>query len=181
MAGVLYVGEDLCRHIPIMECDGHAVSRSERSAVAVLTVLRENPPFDAITFEHHTQPLPGGMVPAVRQHSASPLVLFENPYIAQLYGFDHDDDAFDLIIPSLTPPLIWLKTLNALIEECRELRDASMKLRQKTAATRSETDALLRSSKALLKSLHPIDINANWRGALKEGKASSRHRRTKRT
>jgi len=119
MASVLFVGEDLCRRIPLMENGGITVHQSERSAAAVAAALNENCGFAAITFEHDTFPLPQGIVPTARRHSAAPFVLFDNPNII-CYGRDHTEDDFDLIIPALTPPFAWLKTLQAVIKESQQ-------------------------------------------------------------
>lgn len=125
MAAVLYVGEDLCRRISFMQHGGFTVKHSECSSLAVAAVLSEKHRFHAIAFDHDTFPLPQGIFLAVRWHSASPLVLFENPNIARYYGIDHDDDAFDLVIPALTPPRVWFKALQALIADFRTLQVAS--------------------------------------------------------
>ena len=100
-----------------MQEKGFTVLHSERSTLEVVTIIRANPRFDAIVFEHDTAPLPANIIPTVRQHCDSPLVLFGNPNLVKLYGTDHEDDAFDLIIPPLTHPAAWLSALRALITD----------------------------------------------------------------
>jgi|SRR5215831_4184858 len=165
MASVLYIGEDLCRRIPVMQQRGLSVVLSERSALAVAAALSENLGFDAIAFEHDTFPLPPGIVSTARRHSAAPLVLFENPNIVR-YGVDHDRDAFDLIIPALTPPVVWCKALHAVIGESQQICDVSRRLCREAAEARLKLQALRRS---IRESLHPIDLNALWRRETNDG------------
>ncbi len=172
MAAVLYVGEDLCRRIPFMEQEGFTVVRSERSAIEVEAAVRRNPRFDAIALEHDTSPIPASIIPAVRQRTDSPLVLFHNPNLAKFYGIDHDDDAFDLIIPPLTAPAVWLKTLQALIAEGQELRAASRDLVRMSALECSKTETLVHSSEDLRRSFRSIDFDAIWRGDSEQGQKS---------
>jgi hypothetical protein len=162
MATVLYVGEDLCHRIRVMECGGLTVLHSDRSVLAATSVLSKNPGIDAIAFEHDTEPLPRGIAPAVRQHSASPLVLFENPNIDLCYGADHDEHSFDLVIPALTPAGFWLEALRAVIADSRRPQ-------QECKEPCSKSQALQEPTEAMRRPLRLIDVNALWRGNPLEG------------
>ena len=164
MSIVLYVGDDLCRHTQFMEHEGITVFHSDRSAVEVVAAISENPRLDAIVFEHHTHPLPLNLIPVVRWHSDSPLVLFENPNIARFFEADHDENTFDLIIPALTPPVVWLKTLRAAIAEAWILRAAAQTRQREAAEVVSKSLALRRSSKAIRQPVLPFNLEAIWCG-----------------
>jgi hypothetical protein len=135
-ASILHVGDDLCHRVPIMKSAGLIVDQSECGADAVHAALVQNQSFSAITFHNDAFPLPDIVVSTARTLSSAPLILFKNPSVCC------DDGAFDLVIPSLTPPADWLKSLRAAIEDAHNLRRISMQLRQESMNVRFQTERL---------------------------------------
>jgi len=127
-ATLLHVGHDFCHRIPVMEKAGFIVCRSACSIDAVRGALMPAQDFGAIAFENDTGPVANEVVSVARELFIVPIILFENPSV------DCDERAFDLVIRKLTPPAIWLAALASAIEESRQMREASRRLRLDSAA-----------------------------------------------
>lgn len=115
-ATILYVGDDICQRIPVMERRGFRVIRTQESPQAIGRLLATAPGFAAITFHSDVDPLPEDIVRVARSLSLAPLVLFENPCSCAA------QNGFDLVIPVLTSPNIWLDKLAQVIEASRNMR-----------------------------------------------------------
>jgi hypothetical protein len=76
---------------------------------------------------------------------------------------DHDEDAFDLIIPPLTPAAVWLKTLQAVMKDSHRLCKASRRLCEEAADARLKSSKLRRS---IREALRPVDLNRLWRAEI---------------
>jgi hypothetical protein len=123
-ATVLNLGDDLCYRIPLMERAGLHAVRAECSVSAVRKIFEQGDPFSAVVF--HVD-FTSGLVPivaATRILSTAPLILFQNSFV------DCDERLFDLVVRVQTPPDVWLKSLEDLIEGSRRLRQKSEQLRQ---------------------------------------------------
>jgi hypothetical protein len=91
--------------------------------------------------------------------------LFENPWIYC------DKSAFDLVVPALTAPSLWLTKLDDVVDASREQRKRSRELRQECAIVRSTLrEALAVSACALV---DPIDLEALWRA--EEADSTAKH------
>ena len=158
-ATILYIGDDTCRRIPIFKRAGLSVVHAEWTLPSIREALRESTPFDAATFHIDARPIEPLVLPAVRETVHGPLILFDNPSIP------YDEDAFDLVIPPLTAPDIWIKRLHVAIEVSRNLRAASLRLREDVENVH-RTYVTLRES--IAKSLTKIDPDAPWHDAGRE-------------
>ena len=110
--------------------------------------------YSAVTFHEDLDPIPAEVLKVARSYP-SPLVLFENP------SMNYDPACFDLITPALTPPGLWLRSIQDSINYSRELRARSQALRQETAAVRAEVCARL--SRMLLLLPVSVDLDEVWR------------------
>lgn len=100
-ATVLYVGDDLKLHVPVMQEAGLAVLRADCSIASISDTLERAESIDAIVFQSNPRVLTYTVITAVRALSESPIVLFQNS------GSDHEEEPFDLIVPPLTHPAVW--------------------------------------------------------------------------
>ena len=155
-ATILHIGEDFCRRIPVLERAGFAVFESEGSIAAVEKAFVGGDIFSAITFHCDLAQPPDATLRKTRTLSVAPCVLFANPAIQV------GESEFELVIPALTSPDLWLKRLRELIEASRRLLEQSRQLRQDCAGTRSATEMQRARSEWLR--INPIDADAIWRG-----------------
>lgn len=153
---ILHVGEDFCQRIPVMETAGLIVLQSEMSTPAIHSVFGRGETFSAVVFHSDIVAPPEPTVHETRTLCEAPLVLFQNPAVVC------EETDFNLVIPSLTPPAIWLQKLLEVIEASRELRDSSAQLRQDCSAIRSQSMRLRVESARKRKC--PIDPEAIWNG-----------------
>ena len=137
---VLFVGEDLCHRIPVMESKGIRVARSACSVADVRAALVKGDWISVVTFHNDLFPPPEPVVLAAREISSAPLVLFRNPVV------DCDEREFDVVIPVPVSPDIWSKTLTEAIEESHRLRERSERLRQDCVDLRGFSQRLLESA-----------------------------------
>lgn len=152
---ILYVGEDLRRRIPVMETAGFVVFQSEVKIKAIHIAFDREKDYSAIVFHNDIAAVPEDAVQETRSLSDAPVVLFQNLTVAC-------DGEFDLVIPALTPPDIWLQKLRDVIQASRGVRERSVQLRKDCADVRSKSQNLrLKSSRARIL---PIDPDALWRG-----------------
>jgi hypothetical protein len=114
---ILHVGSDICQRIPVLTQAGYQVLRSEDSVQAISSYFADGDRFSAIVFQCDLAAPAESMVHAIRALSTAPFVLFQNPTV------DCEDSGFDLAVPVLTPPDIWLKKLKDLVEESGRLRE----------------------------------------------------------
>lgn len=153
---ILHIGDDLCRRIPVMQTAGLLVFHCKAEIPAVDRAFDRDEDYSAVVFHNDIAAVPEDAVRETRSLSEAPFVLFQNPTVAS------NEDEFDLVIPALTPPDIWLRKLQEAIQASRETCERSLNLRKDCAAVRS------RSRRLRLKSLHnlvpPIDPDALWRG-----------------
>lgn len=150
---ILHVGEDDCQRIPVMQTAGFVVFRSECSILAIHTAFDREEDYSAVVFHNDVAALSEEAVHEARNLSQAPLVLFENPAISC------DESEFDLVIPALTPPQIWLEKLGGLIQARREFGSRSVRLGDDFAAARSISRAL-RPSSVRNRVAPPIDPGA---------------------
>lgn len=143
---ILHVGDDVCQRIPVLTWAGFDVLCSQNSTSAIRAVLAEKSAFSAILFNCDQAPPAELTLDEVRGLSAAPCVLFENPAVVC------KDSDFDLVVPALTPPGVWLEKLTDLIHKSRRLCEQAQKLRMDSESVRSQS-RLLRASAAQPQSL----------------------------
>jgi hypothetical protein len=153
---ILHVGEDLCQRIPVLETAGLVVQQTETDIPAIRAAFSHGDTFSAVLFHSDISAPSQSAARETRTLSQAPLVLFQNPAAAC------DENEFNLVIPPLTPPAVWLQQLCELIEQCRGLRERSGQLRLDCATIRSQSD-LLRARPAHNR-IGPIDPDALWNG-----------------
>ena len=152
-APILYVGEDICRRVSVLEKVGARVRRTPCSASALSEALSGNAQYSAIAFHEDQEPIPQDVLEAARP-CPSPLILFENPVIP------YNPADFDLIIPALAPPIVWLRSIQSTISESRKLLVKSQELRKDVASVRAETVEQRARMHRLLS--NPIDLDEIW-------------------
>ena len=153
---ILHIGDDLCRRIPVMETAGFLVYQSEVKILAIDTAFEREEDYSAVVFNNDIAAVPEDAVHKARSLSEAPFVLFQNPTVVSNEG------EFDLVIPSLTSPDVWLLKLRELIQASSEIREDSIQLRQDCAAVRSKSQDLRLASAR--DHIPPIDPDAIWRG-----------------
>ena len=153
---ILHIGEDICQRIPVMETAGLVVVQSEMAVPAIRTVFNRGDIFSAVIFHSDLSAPPGPAVCETRNLCEAPFVLFQNPAV------QCDEADFNLVIPPLTPPTIWLQKLVEIIEASRELCEQSAQLRQDCAAARNKSETLRAASAR--NRVCPIDPDALWNG-----------------
>jgi hypothetical protein len=153
---ILHVGEDLCQRIPVMEIAGFVVLQSEISLPAIYSAFDHEESFSAVIFQSDISAPPAPTVREIRSLSDAPLVLFENPAV------NCDESDFNLVIPPLTPPAIWLQKLTEVIETSRELRKQPALPREDGKAARSKSE--VPGARSAHNRICPIDPDALWNG-----------------
>jgi hypothetical protein len=133
---VLHIGDDLCRRIPVMETAGFVVYQSEVKIPAIHIAFEREEGYSAVVFHNDIAAVPEDVVNEARLLSEAPFVLFQNPTVPS------NEVEFDLVIPSLTTPDVWLLKLRELIQASRQAREESIQLRQDCAAARSKSQEL---------------------------------------
>ena len=139
-----------------MEAAGFVVFQAKVEISALHSALDREEDYSAVVFQNDIAAVPEEAVEETRSHSEAPIILFQNPTVAS------NDEEFDLIIPALTPPNVWLQKLRDVIQASRESRKSSRQLSEDCADVRAKSQSLR------LKSAHnrvpPIDASALWRG-----------------
>lgn len=153
-ASILHVGEDLCFRIPVLKRAGLIVCQTPCSVEGVRSAFESHGHFSALMFHADSEPVPAEVL-ALARSSPSPLVLFDNPSV------DHDEFDFDLIIPTLSPPGLWLQSLHVTMDQSAQLRVQSRALCAESAAVRGESRRLRARALSVLPT--PIDVDLAWR------------------
>lgn len=153
-ATILHVGEDLCQRIPVLSRAGFVVLRSENSIPAIRDAFAGGDLFAAVVFHSDLAAPAEPAIHETRSLSTAPLILFQNPIILL------DDRKFDLVIPALTPPAVWLQNLKEIIRLSRETIVEAQQLRKDCESVRAQSQAL-RASAARNRSVS-IDPEAPW-------------------
>lgn len=135
-ATILYVGDDFCHRIPVMEMRGIHVVRSECSVGEVRRSLAAGDGFSAVTFHNDLFAPAESVISAAREICSAPLVLFRNPSI------DCNERVFDFVIPVPTPPEIWSNDLTEAIQESRRLQEYTQQLHKDCADAREWSEKL---------------------------------------
>lgn len=155
-ARILYVGDDICHRIPVMESHGVVVLRSAPSVAGVRSLLADGDALSGVAFQNDVCPPPSAVVSTARELSRAPLILLKNPMV------ECDERAFDIVIAvDGTAPAVWSKTLIQAVEEARRLREYSRQLRQDCAAARDLSKSFREMS--MRNRIDPVDYEALFR------------------
>lgn len=153
---ILHFGEDFCQRIPVMEAAGLMVLQSEVSIPAIHIAFDRGDSFSAVVFHCDIVAPPEPAIQEARILSEAPFVFFQNSAVVC------DESDFNLVIPPLTPPSIWLQKLIEVIEDSCALREQSSQLRLDCIGARNTSQALRAASAH--NRICPIDPNALWNG-----------------
>lgn len=163
---ILHVGEDLCRRIPVMQTAGFVVLRSEVKILAIHAAFDREEDYSAVVFHNDIAAVSEEAVHETRTLTEAPFVLFQNPTNAC------DDGEFDLVVPALTPPDVWLQKLREVIQASREIREHSRTLRKDSAAAVSSSREL--RARCAISRVPPFDPDVLWRGRDGDGLPESK-------
>jgi hypothetical protein len=157
---VIHVGEDFCMRIPVLENTGLRVLRSRCTAGEFRAALDQADSLAAVTLSDERGDLretllESGVIETARELCMAPLILFHNPNCAC------DESNFDLVIPTLTTPTLWLPSILEAIKISRQIRESSQQLCEESEAVRVKVRAEI--SRAVREGARSIDLDAVWR------------------
>jgi hypothetical protein len=141
-ANIVYFGVDTCHRLPVLERAGYSVENCY-SVLQLDAVLDSGRPAEAVLMTDHDGNLPQDAITLTHSRSVAPLVLFRDA------NCSYAETAFDLVIPSLTPPEQWLEQIASLLEKSRALRAQSELLPSGTRMLQQETIRLQRDAAEL--------------------------------
>jgi hypothetical protein len=122
-AVVIHFGVGDLHRVSVLEKAGYVVSDCQ-SAMGLYSSLLQFPDPDAVAISESDLIDGDEMISLIRSHSTAPLILFQGP--APLI----ETSEFDLVVPPLTEPRIWLGDLAGLVEHNRAIRDHSRLIRK---------------------------------------------------
>jgi hypothetical protein len=169
-AKILHVGDDVQLRIPVMQWAGLTVLRCECSIAPIRDTLTRKEAIDAIVFQTEGDMFAPAILTTVRFLSKAPLVLFQHA----LTVFERD--TFDLIIPPITPPVVWLQELADEIKASRRLQTLSRELCKQASAVCSHSQRT--REMAARNCMSPINPDALWRGGSVERSGSLQPQRS---
>jgi hypothetical protein len=139
-ATIIHFGTDLRHRTEVFKTAGYVVNNCS-SFDQLHSALIAIPPADAVAFDESRGKLCARAVSLTRATSSLPLVLFRSltPRL--------DASEFDLVVPVLTPPQVWIAEVVRVVEESRLLDTQYEALRQESALLRQQS-ALLRMESA---------------------------------
>lgn len=109
---MIHFGPDDCHRLMVLRSAGYTVQDCHSLAQLRVTLEADDAP-DAVLLSDGDGFSPREAVAVARIHSSNPVILFRNTNQA------YEDSGFDLVIPCLTPPEVWLTDVDALIEKRR--------------------------------------------------------------
>lgn len=112
-ARVIHFGPDECHRLMVLRSAGYLV-KDCLSVNQLRAVLETGDIPDAVLMSDCDGALASEVTAIARDHSARILVLFRNHNLA------FEGPGFDLVVPCLTPPEVWLDELDVLIEKRRD-------------------------------------------------------------
>lgn len=138
-ARVIHVGTDICHRLPVLERAGYQVDTciSVPELRLALTSIRQ---LDAVLISEGSEGAHPDAVSLARTYSSAPIVLFRETQLS------FAESPFDLVVPILISPQVWLEDIAALIARCRALRADSRALCDKSAELRLQSQAARASS-----------------------------------
>lgn len=104
---ILFVGDDPCARVDVLEHVGYKVARCACDAEALGEALGH--PVDAVLFQCTPEPPPASVLSTCRALTKAPVLLFADHNAC----FNPRD--FDVIVPNLCNPRDWLSELGGMI------------------------------------------------------------------
>lgn len=126
---LVHFGLDDCHRILVLEQAGYKVDDCQ-SVRSLLSVLIRFPEPDAVAIAENIEIDVDEALSLVRSHSTAPTVLF------RCSNANCAESAFNLVVPSLTDPRVWLDDLAELIDRSRMLRSYARLVQQQSALIR---------------------------------------------
>jgi hypothetical protein len=111
-ARVIHFGQDDCHRLMVLRSAGYLV-KDCLSLNQLRAALETADVPDAVLMGDCDGAIASEVTAIARDHSARVMVLFRNDNLAL------EGSGFDLIVPCLTPPEVWLEQLDVLIEKRR--------------------------------------------------------------
>lgn len=140
-ARVIHFGSDDCHRLTVLRSAGFAVAEcSSLSQFRKALKAVENP--DAVCVVEGNGVKPEAVGEMARANCSAPVVLFRTSYR------NSEEAHFDLIVPTLTPPEIWLREIETLINRSRKLQARSLVLIENGREIRRESAAAREKSQA---------------------------------
>lgn len=140
-ARVIHFGPDDCHRLMVLRTAGYAVDDC-RSLLQLSTCLATGHAADAMVTSDSDGLEPTQAIELVKTRTFIPVVLFRSTNLA------YEESGIDLVVNCLTPPEIWLREVDKLIERSRAIRaqsqqliDQSVQLRRESAAARDRARA----------------------------------------
>jgi hypothetical protein len=138
-ARVIHFGPDDCHRLMVLRSAGYSVDDCG-SLLQLRACLASGAIPDALLMSDGGPVMPEEAIALARTHVSLPVILFRNTTLT------YEESGIDLVVPSLTPPEIWLIEVEGLIEKSRTLRTVSESLIDRSARHRREVaDAVDRS------------------------------------
>lgn len=139
-ARVIHVGTDSCHRLPVLESAGYEVDTciSVPELRIALTSVKQ---LDAVLISEGAEGAHSDAVSVARSHSTAPIVLFRETQLS------FAESPFDLVVPILISPQVWLEDIAALIARCRALRANAQALCDQSAELQRQSRAVRASSK----------------------------------
>ena len=111
-ARVIHFGPDDCHRVMVLRSAGYSVEDCLSLSQLRATLETGQPP-DAVLMSDGDGVAPSDAIAIARHHSSHLVVLFRNS------NLEYEDSGFDLVVPCLTPPEVWLNEVDALIKQRR--------------------------------------------------------------
>jgi len=111
-AKVIHFGLDDCHRLMVLRSAGYTVDEC-RSVLQLREMLETGEVPDAVLISDCEGVSPLEAVTLARTFSPNPLILFRSTNLT------YEDGGFDLVVPCLTPPAVWLSEVDAVIEKSR--------------------------------------------------------------
>ena len=112
IARVIHFGPDDCHRLMVLRSAGYAVDICQ-SMNQLRNQLEMEAALDAVILSDGDETSPHEALAIARKHSSNPVILFRSNTKS------YEDSGFDLIVPCLTPPEVWLNDVDTLIERRR--------------------------------------------------------------
>ncbi len=115
---VIHFGPDECHRLTVLRSAGYCVDACG-SLPELHASLEAGVTADAVFLSDGEGVEPDQAVSLARSRCSAPVILFCST------NRSYKDSSFDLVVPNLTPPEIWLSEVNSLIAETRSLQSVS--------------------------------------------------------
>jgi hypothetical protein len=119
---LIHFGIDDCHRTSVLKEAGYWVEECP-SVPYLHSTLIEFPIPDAVAIAEHEELEDGEAITLIRSTCAAPLILFQG------WGRCFDTSAFNLVVPPLTDPRVWLEDVASLIEQSRANRKPPQSIR----------------------------------------------------